>query len=114
MASEHPDLKLVRVAGKADRARFIELPYRLYANDPQFVPPLRSEMHALLTPTGNPWFGHARAGFWIVEREGLVVGRISAQVDDLVLSYVAPDLGHWGLFECEDDRRIAKLLVETA
>lgn len=114
MSGESQDLKLVPVASKADRARFIELPYRLYAHDPHFVPPLRSEMHALLTPAGNPWFGHARAAFWTVERGGQVVGRISAQVDELVLKHVAPDLGHWGMFECEDDPAIARLLISTA
>jgi len=107
-------LKLVPVSSKADRARFIELPYRLYAHDPHFVPPLRSEMRALLSPASNPWFGHAKAAFWMVERAGKVVGRISAQVDELVLSHIAPDLGHWGMFECEDDPAIAKLLLDTA
>lgn len=107
-------MKLVPVSSKADRARFIELPYRLYAHDPHFVPPLRSEMRALLSPASNPWFGHAKAAFWMVERAGKVVGRISAQVDELVLSHIAPDLGHWGMFECEDDPAIAKLLLDTA
>jgi hypothetical protein len=108
------NLKLVPVSSKADRARFIELPYRLYAQDPHFIPPLRSEVQALMSPAGNPWFGHARAQFWMVERAGDVVGRISAQIDDLVLSHIDPGLGQWGMFECIDDAEVAALLIATA
>ncbi|WP_439534043.1 N-acetyltransferase [Polymorphobacter sp.] len=108
------DLKLVPVSNSADRDRFINLPYRLYAADPHFVPPLRAEVKALMSPTGNPWFGHGKAQFWTVERDGQVVGRISAQIDELVLSHVAPGLGQWGMFECIDDPAVATLLIDTA
>ena len=108
-------LKLIAVETAADRARFIELPYRLYANDPHFVPPLRSEMQALIGGIkGNPWFGHGRAAFWMVERGGEIIGRISAQVDELVLTHVGAGIGHWGLFECIDDPTVSGLLLDTA
>ena len=106
-------LKAVETA--ADRARFVELPYRLYAGDPHFVPPLRSEARGLIDGIKtNPWFEHASAKLWLVERDGAVVGRISAQVDSLVRDHIAPDLGHWGMFECIDDAGVATLLLDTA
>ncbi len=109
------DLKLVAVTTAADRARFVELVYRLYADDPSFVPPLRSEARALIGGiAGNPWFEHGRAAFWLVERRGEVVGRISAQVDSLVQSHIGKGLGHWGLFETIDDPAVAALLITTA
>ena len=108
-------LILTAVESAADRARFVELPYRLYAGDPHFVPPLRSEMRALIDgPKTNPWFEHARAKFWLVEQGGVDVGRISAQVDELVLTHVGAGLGHWGMFECIDDTAVAALLLDTA
>ncbi len=108
-------LKLVAVATAADRARFVELPYRLYASDPHFVPPLRGEARGLIDGRKtNPWFGHGRNAMWMVEREGVVVGRISAQVDELVLEHVGAGVGHWGLFECIDDPAVAGLLIATA
>ena len=108
-------LKVIPVETSADRARFVELPYRLYAADPNFVPPLRSEARELIDGIKtNPWFGHGRSQMWLVERDGAVVGRISAQVDDLVQSYQSPGIGHWGLFECIDDAAVAELLLDTA
>ncbi len=108
-------LVLIAVNSAADRARFVDLPYRLYANDPCYVPPLRTEAAALIGGAkGNPWFEHARAQFWLVERDGVVVGRISAQIDELVQAHMGAGTGHWGMFECIHDQAVADLLLETA
>ena len=61
-------------------------------------------MHGLLNPKKNPWFEHARAQFWLAQRGGKVVGRISAQVDDLVLEHMGAGTGQWGMFEALDGR----------
>jgi hypothetical protein len=103
----------------ADRKAFVNLPWRLYAHDPHWVPPLKSEMLGLIGGIKtNPWFGHAEAAFWLAERDGTVVGRISAQVDQLVIAPEAPGggpgTGHWGMFECIDDQAVANALFETA
>ncbi len=108
-------LKLVAVETAADRARFVELPYVLYRDDPSFIPPLRNEMRALIDgPKSNPWFLHARAKFWLAVRDGKDVGRISAQVDSLVLKHMGVGIGHFGMFECVDDQGVADLLLTTA
>jgi len=99
----------------ADREAFVELIYRLYAHDPHFVPPLRSEARELIEGLKtNPWFEHGRAKYWLAERDGIVVGRISAQVDTLVISHMGPGIGHWGMFECTDDLAVAGALFDTA
>jgi hypothetical protein len=108
-------ISIVAVDSAVDLKRFIELPYRLYAKDPHWVPPLRSEMQALLGGIkGNPWFEHGRAKYWLALRDGEVVGRISAQVDQLVLQYIDAGLGQWGMFETIDDPQVAALLLDTA
>ena len=71
------------VAGKADLAAFIDLPFRLYANDPHWVPPLKGEVRELLTPGKNPFFEHADVQLFLARRGGAVVGRISAHIDKL-------------------------------
>jgi GNAT superfamily N-acetyltransferase len=108
-------LTITPVTTAADRGRFVDLVYRLYANDPHFVPPLRSAMLALISGIkGNPWFEHGRAQFWLALRDGVVVGRISAQVDQLVLKHMGAGTGHWGMFECIDDKTVADALLDTA
>ena len=68
-------------------------------------------MHALLDPTKNPWFEHGRAELWLAERGGRTVGRISAQVDELVLEHMGAGTGQWGFLEALDGEAAAALLA---
>ena len=100
------------VRTKADRKAFVDFAWAIYANDPAWVPPLKDEVHGLLDPKKNPWFGHARAELWLAERDGKVVGRISGQVDDLVLNHMGAGTGQWGFLDAAD-HDAAKALIAT-
>jgi len=71
------------VASKADKARFVDLAYRLNAGDPNWIPPLRMEAMELITPGKNPWYEHGEQQLFLAERDGELVGRISAHIDHL-------------------------------
>ncbi|QXQ05778.1 N-acetyltransferase [Sphingosinicellaceae bacterium] len=99
----------------ADHRAFVDLQWALYGSDPHWVPPLKGEALGLIAgPKKNPWFEHARAAFFLAERDGKVVGRISAQVDDLVLEYQGKTLGQFGMFESIDDQAVADALIAAA
>ncbi|MGZ8335484.1 MAG: N-acetyltransferase, partial [Allosphingosinicella sp.] len=100
-----------RVLTRAEKKAFVELAYRLNVGDPNWIPPLKDEVNGLITPSKNPWFEHAEAAFFLAERDGRAVGRISAQVDALVLEHMAPGLGQWGMLEAEDEAAAAALLA---
>jgi hypothetical protein len=92
---------------------FVDFAWEAYKDDPAWVPPLKAEVRGLLNPKKNPWFEHARAQCWLALRGDKVVGRISAQVDDLVLEHMGAGTGQWGMFEALDAEAAAKL-IETA
>ena len=101
------------VLTSADRRRFVDLAWEVYRGDPAWVPPLKDEVLGLITPGKNPWFEHACATFWLAERDGRAVGRISAQVDELVLEHMGAGTGQWGMLEAlEEEAAIA--LIATA
>src|SRR4028118_508675 len=91
------------VEDNADKKAFVDLAYELNRGDPNWVPPLKSEVHGLITPGDNPWFEHAEAELFLVERNGDRVGRISAQVDQLVLQHMGEGTGQWGMLEAADE-----------
>jgi len=101
------------VASKADRRAFVDFAWEVYKDDPYWVPPLKDEVHGLIDPKRNPWFGHGKAAFWLATRNGKPVGRISAQVDELVLQHMSAGTGQWGMFEALD-AKTAAALIETA
>jgi len=106
-----PPLTVRPVASKADRRAFVDFAWDVYKDDPAWVPPLKDEVHGLIDPRKNPWFGHGHAQLWLAERDGHVVGRISAQVDELVQTHMTPGTGQWGMFEALDGEAAAALIA---
>jgi GNAT superfamily N-acetyltransferase len=101
------------VETKRDRKTFVDFAWEAYKDDPAWVPPLKDEVHGLITPGKNPWFEHAKAQLWLAEWGGKVVGRVSAQVDELVQEHMGKGIGQWGFFDALDGEAAAAL-IKTA
>jgi hypothetical protein len=107
------DITLRAVEDAADRKTFVDLAYSLNRDDPHWVPPLKTEVHGLIDPRTNPWFEHAEARLFLAERGGEPVGRISAQVDELVQQHMGRGTGQWGMLEAADEE-VARALLHRA
>ncbi|MCZ8325347.1 MAG: N-acetyltransferase [Sphingomonadaceae bacterium] len=109
---------ITEVGDKQGREAFVDLIYRLNADDPNFVPQLRSEEIERYTPGGNPYFEHARCQLFLARRGGAVVGRIAAHIDELALAQPAeqgmgPGTGFWGALQAEDADVAAALIARA-
>jgi GNAT superfamily N-acetyltransferase len=102
------------VRGRRDLKRFVKLPFRLHRDHEQWVPPLLYERRRFLDRQRNPYFQHAEAEYFVCERNGRLVGRITAQVDHRWDEYQGGSDGMFGFFECENDLAAARALVGTA
>ena len=102
------------VAGRRDLTRFIKLPMRLRRDDPQWVAPLVFERRAFLDRSKNPFCEHAEAEYFRAERDGIPVGRITAQVDRRWDEFQGGKDGMFGFFELENDPETAAALIEAA
>jgi GNAT superfamily N-acetyltransferase len=107
-------LEVSPVRSRRDRREFIELPYRLHANAEQWVPPLRLERRQYLSKRLNPWFKHGDAELFLARRDGVVVGRISAQIDHNFNAYQRNDWGMFGFLELEDDAEALQAMLDAA
>jgi hypothetical protein len=111
--TETEPLRVVPVAGRRLLRSFIELPRSLYADDPCWVSPLIAERKWHLSPK-NPYFEHAEFQAWIAYRGERMVGRISAQVDQLHLERYQDSTGFFGLLEAEDNAETFQALFCAA
>jgi GNAT superfamily N-acetyltransferase len=112
------ELVITPISSKADRAAFVDLAYRLNAADQNWVPNLRSEEISKFTPGKNPFFEHAKVQLFLARRDGRIVGRISAHIDELALKQpveqgMGPGTGNWGAIEAEDEDT-ARALIAAA
>jgi hypothetical protein len=101
------------VAGRRDIKDFIELPFRLHAGTP-WVPPLRLERRTFLSRKRNAFFTRGDACLFLAERDGRVVGRVSAQVDDAFNRHHGNAWGMFGFLELEDDPEAVRALLDAA
>ena len=101
------------VSGKRDLKAFIRLPFRLHRDSP-WVPPLIMERKEFLDRDKNPFFEHAEAEYFLAERDGEVVGRITAHIDFRWDEYQGGNDGMFGFFESENDPETARALVDAA
>jgi hypothetical protein len=102
------------VRGQRDLRKFIDLPYRLHSNSPVWVPPLRLERRLFLSRRTNAFFKHGDAQLFLAERDGVVVGRISAQYDDAFNEYHGNRWGMFGFLELADDPEVVPALLGAA
>lgn len=106
-------IELIKVDGGPLLSRFIRLPARLHADDPNWVTPLEMEREEAFSPKKNPLFATTEVQFWLAVRDGRDVGRISAQIE----RHAAPGnetTGHFGLIAAEDDAEVFAALFATA
>jgi hypothetical protein len=114
MSRDTADVTVRPVNGRADLMRFLDVPYGLYHDDANWVPPLRAERVRHLDRRHNPYFQHAEAQFFLAERNGVPVGRISAQFDQLHLERHKDGAGQFGLLEAIDDTSVFAALTDAA
>jgi hypothetical protein len=101
------------VAERAQMRRFLALPHRLYAADPTWIAPLNFMQRERYSPK-NHFFEHARWRAWLALRDGVPVGRITAQVDELHQRQHGDDTGYFGGLEGERDPAVFSALFGAA
>ncbi|MFO0980891.1 MAG: N-acetyltransferase [Planctomycetota bacterium] len=97
------DLQVHTVASRREWNEFIELPYRLRAHDPAFVPPLRADLRRLLDREHHPFWREARGELFVARRGGQAVGRIAAIECPAHDRLHGGRTGFFGFLECADD-----------
>ncbi|HMJ06577.1 MAG TPA: GNAT family N-acetyltransferase [Chthoniobacterales bacterium] len=109
-----PPLKVTPVVTNAERDAFIEFPWRIYKDDPAWVPPLILERRDFLNREKHPFYKHGHAALFLARRDGEIVGRIMASDDPNYNAEHGTNVGCFGLFECIDDLTVALALFAAA
>jgi hypothetical protein len=106
-------VEIVPVCGEAELDQFLRLPWSLYKDDENWIPPLLLERKEHLSKR-NPYFLHATMQTWLARSGGETVGRISAQVDRLHIERYNDRTGFFGMIEAQDDPAVFKALFDVA
>jgi len=99
---------------KPDVRAFLDVPFPLYRDDPNWVAPLYLERFDHFNPKKNPYFLHADVQMFLAERDGKPVGRISAQACRLRKERYNDGVGQFGFLEAPDEPGAFKTLLDAA
>ena len=105
---------VTKVAGPRDLDAFIRVPFRVFASDPYWVPPLEMDVRGRLDKKANPFFEHGDGDLFLARDGEEVVGRISAQIDRSHVERHGEKVGFFGFFDAPDRPDVAKALLEAA
>lgn len=103
-------LEIVTVGGGSGFKDFIDLPWRLYAGYPNWVPPLKKEVSRMLAPGRHPFWEFSERTLLLARRGSQTVGRIAGIIDHNSNRFHNEKMGTWGFFECADDPEAAAAL----
>lgn len=103
-----------RVETEKQLREFVKLPWKVYRNDPNWVPWLYFERLDFFNKKKNPFFDHAEADYFIARRDGIAVGVIAAILNHRHNEFQQQNVAHFGIFEVLDDQEAALALLQAA
>ena len=106
-------MDIIRVTTSRDRNRFIALPRKIYANDPNWIAPLDFMLRDKLNRKKNPFFQHGWAQEFIAVEGDEVLGRVLVSDDSRFNLENKSNVGMFGFFECVNDERVANALLDA-
>ncbi len=107
-------IHIVAVETRTDQSRFFAFPWTLYRDDPNWVPPLRTNQKELLNYKPHPFYDTAEIQTFYATANNKVVGRIAAIVDRAHNRFYGERRGMFGFFDCIDNFDVAQGLFDAA
>lgn len=108
------DIQIQRVEGKKSLMDFIKLPWKIYGDDPHWVPPLIKERKDYFNSQKNPFYQHSQIQLFLALQNGKPVGRIAALVNHNHNRFHDEKTGFFGFFETYPQYSIAQKLLDQA
>jgi hypothetical protein len=102
------------VNSKKGMSEYVQFPFKLYKDDPYWVPPLIEERIAFFDTKTNPFYEHSRYQLFVARRAGQIVGTIGAVVNDNHNKVHEELAGGWGFFESINDPEVSGALLQAA
>ena len=107
-------VEVKQVKTKKDLKNFIDFPWFVYKNDPNWVPPLKTEVANMINKDKYAFWEHADRELFLAYKDGKIVGRIAAIVDENHNKFHNDNIGFFGFFESQNDSEVSNALFDAA
>lgn len=108
-------MRLVEVKDKVSADQFLNVPFLIYRDDPNWICPLMNDIESVFNPSKNNFFSFGKCNRWILLNEnGIAIGRIAAFINNKKAYNDEVPTGGCGFFECINDQAAAIALFDQA
>ncbi|MGB5243001.1 MAG: GTP cyclohydrolase [Lutimonas sp.] len=104
-------ITIEEISGRKELKRFVKFPFRLFKNNPYWVPPIISEELDSFDKNKNPVFEHASARFFLALKKGKIVGRVAVIINNIEIEQQGIKKIRFGWFDVVDDIEVSKALL---
>ena len=106
------DVRIKEVSTQKELKAFVGFQYKLYRKHPYWVPPLFLDEVNTLRWDKNPAFEHSKARYWLAYRDGQIVGRIAAILNQPHIEKWGERYMRFGWVDFIDDPAVSAALFE--
>ena len=116
MVTQTPNIQVSPVTTDAQKEMFLDVPFKVYRNNPNWIPPITSSIAKQLAAENNPFleYGEFQQFIAVSQKNSEPLGRIVAIVNRRLIESEGKNVGIFGYFECVEDFDVANSLLETA
>lgn len=107
-------ITIKEIEDKKELKKFIELSWRIYKQDENWVPPLKGDLLNTLLGKDNPLFMSGEHTFFIASIDGIPSGRILVGINESLNEKKNSEDGYFSLFESIEDKELAFALLDRA
>lgn len=107
-------IEVVPVDNRRAARSWADVPATLYAGNPAYVPPLRSDVLTGMDPRKNPFHRHARIQHFVLRQDGRPAGRIAGIVHPAYAERHGRPVGFFGFLDAPLTRAAQEPLLEAA
>jgi len=107
-------IEIRQIKTKKHMREFLAFPWKIYRDDPLWVPPLMPERWKAVDPERGVFFQRGTAEFWGAFCNGKLVGTVCTAIDHKANTNVNKKDCVFGFFECINDREVAFALLDFA
>ncbi|HLO34177.1 MAG TPA: hypothetical protein VK249_33840 [Anaerolineales bacterium] len=93
---------------------FLRLPFSIYKDIPQWVPPLQMDERLRLSPERFPFYRHSQAAFFLAYEGRRPIGRLAVLDNRRYNEFHQTRTAFFYLFECENHKEAATALFSAA
>lgn len=102
-------MDIIEVTEKKTIKDFLNLPYSIYKNDPNWIPHLKQDIEKVFDPKQNKAHTNGKIIRWVLKKDNKTIGRVAA-----FINHEKPSDGGIGFFECTNNQEAANLLFNTS